>query len=81
MASVLCPDLRGLKAQLIQLWLTQPRGREGYGLRGWPAVAEANVTLQQPEACVPCVLQGKLSLDHGTLAVGSCPGSREGRYG
>ena len=35
------------------LWLTQARGREGYGMRGEPATAEADVTLQQPEAhCV-----------------------------
>ena len=30
---------------------------------------------------VPCVLPGKLSLDHGTLAVAGCTGSREGRCG
>ena len=40
----------GLKYQLIRgLWLTQARGREGYGMRGKPVVAEAGVTLQQPE--------------------------------
>ena len=32
------------------LWLTQAGGGEGYGMRGKPAAAEANVTLQQPEA-------------------------------
>ena len=31
------------------LWLTQARGREGYGMWGKPAAAEASVTLQQPE--------------------------------
>ena len=52
LASVLCPDRRGLKGQLIRgLWLTQAGGREGYGVRGKPAAAEANVTLHQPEAC------------------------------
>ena len=47
---------------------------------GEPAVAEAGVMLQQPEVCC-CVLLGKLSLDHGTLAVASCIGSQEGRCG
>ena len=42
----------GLKEQLFRgLWLTQAVGREGYGMRGEPAVAEAGMTLQQPEAC------------------------------
>ena len=41
----------GLKEQLIQgLWLTQAGAREGYGMRGEPVVAEAGMTLQQPEA-------------------------------
>ena len=48
-------------------------------MRGESAVAEASVTLHQPEA--PCVLPGKLSLDHGTLAVAGCTGFREGRCG
>ena len=40
----------GLKKQLIRgLWLTQAKGREGYGTRGEPAVAGAGMTLQQPE--------------------------------
>ena len=70
----------GLKEQLLRgLWLTQASGREGYGVRGEPAVAEAGMTLQQPEA--PCVFPGKLSLDHGTLAVAGCTGSQEGRCG
>ena len=51
-ASVSHPDRTGLKEQLIRgLWLTQARGKEGYGMRGEPAAAEARVTLQQPEAC------------------------------
>ena len=42
----------GLKEQLIrELWLTQARGREGYGVRGKPEAAEAGVSLHQPEAC------------------------------
>ena len=49
--SVLRSDRTGLKEPLIQgLWLTQAGGREGYGLRGEPAVAEASVTLHQPDA-------------------------------
>ena len=49
-ASVPHPDRTGLKEQLIRgLWLTQARGREGYGMWGKPAAAEARVTLQQPE--------------------------------
>ena len=46
------PDRTGLKEQLMRgLWLTQAWGREGYGMRGEPAVAEAGVTLHQREAC------------------------------
>ena len=48
-------------------------------MQGEPAVAEAGGMLHQPE--VPCVLLGKLSLYHGTLAVAGCTGSREGRCG
>ena len=49
--SVLRSDRTGLKEQLIQgLWLTQAWGREGYGVRGEPAAAEAGVTLHQSEA-------------------------------
>ena len=48
-------------------------------MQGEPSVAEADVTLHQPEA--PCILPGKLSLDHRTLAVVGCTGSREGRCG
>ena len=41
----------GLKEQLFRgLWLTQAAGREGYGMRGEPAAAEASVTFHQPEA-------------------------------
>ena len=45
-ASVLRSDRMGLKEQLLRgLWLAQAGGREGYGLRGEPAAAEARVTL------------------------------------
>ena len=41
----------GLKEQLIRgLWLTQAAWREVYRMQGEPVVAEAGVTLQQPEA-------------------------------
>ena len=41
----------GLKEQLLWgLWLTQAVGREGYGVRGEPAAAKANLRLHQPEA-------------------------------
>ena len=48
-------------------------------MRGEPVVAEAGMTLHQPEA--QCVLPGKLSLDPGTLAVAGCTGFREGQCG
>ena len=60
-ASVLCSDKTGLKEQLIWgLWPTQAGGREGYRMRGQPVVAEAGVTLHQPEA-------------HRVFSQGSCP--------
>ena len=44
--SVLRSGRMGLKVQLFQgLWLTQARGREGYGMRDEPAAAEGNLTL------------------------------------
>ena len=53
-ASVRRSDRTGLKYQLIRgLFLTQARRREGYRMEGKPAVAEAGMTLQQPE--VHCV--------------------------
>ena len=56
--SVLHPDRRGLKERLIQgLWLPQAGGREGYRIRGRPVVAEASMTLQQPE--VHCVFSSQ----------------------
>ena len=60
-ATVLCSDRTGLKEQLITgLWLTQARGREGCRMLGDPVVAEASVTLQQPEV-------------HHVFSQGSCP--------
>ena len=60
-ASLLRSDSTGLREQLIRgFWLTQARGREAYGMRGEPAVAETVVTLQQPEA-------------HCVFSLGSCP--------
>ena len=51
-ASVLHSDRTGLKEQLLrELWLTQAEGREGYGMRGEPVVAEAAMMLHQPEVC------------------------------
>ena len=47
---------------------------------GEPAVAEASVTLQQPEEHCVFSLE-KLSLDHRTLAVAGCTGSWEGSCG
>ena len=49
-ASVLCSDGTCLKQQLIRgLWFTQAGGREWYRMWGKPVVAEAGVTLQQPQ--------------------------------
>ena len=60
-ASFLRSDRTGLKEQLIWgLWLTQAGGREGYGMWGEPAAAEAGMTLHQPEA-------------HRVFSRGSCP--------
>ena len=60
-ASVPRLDRTGLKEQLIRgLWLTQAVGEEGVRIRGEPAVAEASVTLHQPEA-------------HRAFSRGSCP--------
>ena len=44
--SITRPDRMVLKEQLIRwLWLTQAGGREGYGMWGEPAAAEASVML------------------------------------
>ena len=54
-------------------------GEGGVRMQGEAAEAEAGMMLHQPEA--PCVLPGKLSLDHRTVAVVGCRGSRERRCG
>ena len=60
-ASALRSDRMGLKDQLIrELCLTQARGSEGYGMQCEPAVAEASITLQQPEV-------------HHVFSQGICP--------
>ena len=52
LACLLHPDRTRLKEQLLRgLWLTQAGGEGGVRMRGEPAVAEAGVTLHQPEAC------------------------------
>ena len=50
------------------------------GMWDEPVVAEAGMTLQQPEVH-RVFSRGKLSLDHRTLAVAGCTGSREARCG
>ena len=56
-------DRMELKEQLIQgLWLTQAAGKERYGMWSEPVASEANMTLQQREAC------RVFSQDHRTLA-------------
>ena len=80
-ASVPRPYRTGLKEQLLRgLWFTQARGGSSTeeagracGGRGRSDVAAA--------WGAPCILPAKLSLDHGTLAVAGCTGSREGRCG
>ena len=62
LVSVLHPDKRGLKEQLIRgPWLTQAVGRDRYRMWGKPVVVEAAVTLQQPGA------------HHHMFSWGSCP--------
>ena len=61
LVSLLCPDRRGFKEQLIRgLLLTQARGREGCGMWGEPAAPEASKTLQHTEV-------------HHVFSWGSCP--------
>ena len=49
-------------------------------MRGEPAAAEASMTFHQREAR-RAFSWGKLSLDHGMLAVAGFTGSQEGRCG
>ena len=79
--SVLNSERKGLKEHLNQgLWLTQAGG----GGRG-PDAGRASGSRGQcdvaPARGVLCLLPGKLSLDHGTMAVADCTGAREGRCG
>ena len=68
-ASVPRPDRTGLKEQLLpRLWLTQAGGRERYG-GGGASLRRQRRRDVAPARGVPCVLPGKLSPDHGTLAV------------
>ena len=50
-------------------------------MQGEPATAEAGVTLQAEPEVHSVLSQGKLSVDHRTLAVVGCKGSWEGRCG
>ena len=82
LTSVLCPDRRGLMEQLIRgLWLTQAGGREGGVWKVERACGGRRRHDVAPAWGAPCILPGKLSLDHRTLAVAGCTGSREGRCG
>ena len=70
------PDRRVLKQWLIRaLLLIQAREREGYCSHNWNAGQAFGGRGQCDIATAwgtPCVLLGKLSLDHGTLAVTCC---------
>ena len=78
--SVLHSDRTGLKEQLIWgLWLTRAGG--GRGTDAGRACVSRGQHDVAPAWGAPCVLPGKLSPDHGSLAVVGCTGSREGRCG
>ena len=80
-ASVLRSDRTGLKEQLLRgLWLTQAAGRERYGGGGASLRRQRRHDVAAAQGA-PCVLPGKLFLDHGSLAVAGCTGSREGWCG
>ena len=80
-ASVVCADRMGLKEQLIRgLWFTQGGAREGHGMQGGPAAAEANMTLQQPNTC-RVFSRGSCPWITGPWQWRACTGSREGRCG
>ena len=79
--SVLRSHRTGLKEPLLRgLWLTQAGGRERYGGGGTSLRRQRRRDVAGARGA-PCVLLGKLSPDHGTLAVAGCTGSREGRCG
>ena len=77
---LLLPRQDGLKQRLIRgLWLTQAWGREWYSSYNWNARWACGSRGQRDVTTawgMPCVLLGKLSLDHGTLAVVGCTGSQ-----
>ena len=80
-ASAPCPDRTGLKEQLTRgLWLTQAGGGRGTEEAG-RACGGRGLRDVAPAWGAPCVLLGKLSPDHGSLAVAGCTGSWEGRCG
>ena len=80
-ASVPRPDRMGLKEQLLggsgSLRTVGGRGTEEAG-RACSSRGRCDVAAAWG---APCVLPGKLSLDHRTLAVVGCTGSQEGRCG
>ena len=80
-ASVLPSHRMGLKEQLLRGALAHSgRGRERYG-GGGASLWRLRRRDVAPARGAPCVLPGKLSPDHGSLAVAGCTGSRDGRCG
>ena len=78
-----CSSLRqnGVQGAAASGALAHSGGREGrIRMRGEPAAAEASMTFHQREAR-RAFSWGKLSLDHGMLAVAGFTGSQEGRCG
>ena len=77
-ASVPRPDRTGLKEPLLQgLWLTQAAGREGYGGGGASLRRQWRCDVAAARGA-PCVLPGKLSPDHGSLAMAAAQAPRRG---
>ena len=77
-ASVPHPDRRQLEQQLIRALLLSQAGERGgmviiIGMWGKPEVAEAGMTLQQPEAC-PVFSQGSCSWISGPW---QCPAAQD----
>ena len=73
LTSVPRPDRTGIKEQLIR-GLTQAGGGRGTEEAGRACGGQGQRDMA-PARGAPCVLPGKLSLDHGTLAVAGCTGS------
>ena len=79
--SVLRSERTGLKEQLLRgLWLTQAGGGSSTEEAGRACSGRGQRDVA-PARGAPCVLPGKLSLDHRTLAMAGCTGSREGTCG